>query len=85
MVAFFWILVGIVIYGLFNSTISATLTANSLTSNSHTIYGKNLTVLNKSQEERLGIQANAKMFPVRSIEDFIRKIKKGNVDGNHFP
>lgn len=68
--AFFWVLVGLVIISIFTATVTTSLTALSL-SNSIELYGSNVTAMIETEEQRYGVQNNAKVEVANDVEDFV--------------
>ena len=58
--AFFWVLVGLVIISIFTATVTTSLTALSL-SNDIELYGSNVVAMKNTEEQRYGVQNNAKV------------------------
>lgn len=78
--AFFWVLLGLVIIGLFTGSISTALTASCLRSDDDLV-GKSIVVFHGTPEEKFGTTSNAVTHPVKDIDSFVAKILSGEVNG----
>lgn len=79
-IAFVWILIGLCLYAIFSGFISTSSTAGAIGGDID-LFGKKVVAFNQSVEQRFGIQSNAKVNVVGTMEEYLQKIVNDEVAG----